>query len=326
MPPKDDPHAAPAPAPAPAQFTPAQMRDVLSKTTAATNAATTAMREAITSLPELIAAAIARQQPAAVANAAADPAVPAHPFSRDLRDRRVPDFWEHNPRAWFVIHDDHFATAAAATPLTQSKKFKHLLPLLTQPAVVKLNRFITNLPDTVYDLSKAALILHFERPREEMIAELHGLSALDGRTAVDFLEHMRSLQAGDAEHGLFRHIFVKSLPKYVSAIVSSHDSLDEMAAAADVVLWTVPRESAATLPATSPTEDFSISAVQRQSSSAPAQHRSQLSDGLCFIHQRWGRDAYHCALPDTCRMKDIVRPRRNQDRRQFSGNANVGRR
>ena len=318
MPPKDDPQAQGAQGnPPPAHITQAQMRDVLQRSTNATKEATTAMKEAIASLPELIAAAMARQ-PAAVPAVPAAAAAPA-PSLRELRDRRVPDFWEHNPRAWFVIIDDHFATAA--TPLTQLKKFKFLLPLLTQPAVVKLNRFMTTPPDTVYDLSKNALILHFERPKEEMIAELHGLCSLGGRTAVDFLEHMRSLQVGDAEHGLFRHIFVKSLPKYVSAIVSSHDSLDEMAAAADVVLRTVPQESSA---AASPVDDFQVAAVARASTSAQA--RSQLLDGLCFIHQRWGRDSYHCALPDTCRMRDVVRPRRVQDRRQHSGNANAGRR
>ena len=314
MPPKDDPHAQGG-TPPPAQITQAQMRDVLTRSTNATKEATNAMKEAIASLPELIAAAMARQPAAPAAQAAAPPP----PSLRDLRDRRVPDFWEHNPRAWFVVLDDHFSSST--TPLTQLKKFKLLLPLLTQPAVVKLNRFMAAPPDTVYDLSKNALILHFERPKEEMIAELHGLSSLDGRTAVDFLEHMRSLQVGDAEHGLFRHIFVKSLPKYVSAIVSSHESLDEMAAAADVILRTVPRESSAVI---TPSDDFQVSAINR--SQASTQSRTQLVDGLCFIHQRWGRDAYHCALPDSCRMKDVVRPRRMQERRHNQGNGNAGRR
>ena len=69
-----------------------------------------------------------------------------------------------------------------------------------------------------------------------MIKELFNLSSLGDMTAVDFLECMRSLQPGEQENGLFKHIFPKALPKYVTGIVSHHATLDEMAAAADVVL------------------------------------------------------------------------------------------
>ena len=120
-----------------------------------------------------------------------------------------------------------------------------MLPLLSAPAVKKVTRFIAAPPLTVYALAKTSLIRHFERPKEEMIAELIGLTSLGDRTAVDFLEHMRTLQPGEAENSLFRHIFIRSLPKYVSAIVSSQDDIDAMAAAADTILRTVPAPATA---------------------------------------------------------------------------------
>ena len=268
---------------------------------AITNAAN-AMRDAITALPGLLAQALAHRGDDAVAQPAAA-AGPVTPRPRDLRDRRVPDFWEHDPAAWFQVLDDHFSTAT--TPLTELAKFKILLPLLATAAVKKVSRFIATPPATVYTLARTSLIRHFERPKEEMIKELIGLTSLGDRTAVDFLEHMRTLQPGEAENSLFRHIFVRSLPKYVGAIVSDKEDLDDMATAADVILRTVP------LPPNVPVqEDLNLAAV------ASTHPRSQLVDGLCHIHAQWGRDSYHCALPDSCRMKDVVRPRPTGNRRR----------
>ena len=89
--------------------------------TAAITNATNAMRDAIAALPALLAQALAQRGDA---QPAAEPVVPR---PRDLRDRRVPDFWEHDPAAWFQVLDDHFSTAS--TPLTELAKFKILLPL-----------------------------------------------------------------------------------------------------------------------------------------------------------------------------------------------------
>ena len=283
---------------------------------AAVDESTKAMKDALLALPAMLATALAKSAPAATpANQAAAPA-PA-PIPRELRDRRVPDFWEHNPRAWFVILDGHFA--AANTPPTERAKFGLLLPLLTTAAVKKLSRFIAAPTDDVYSKCKEALLRHFERSKEEMIDELFHLSSLGDMTAVDFLEHMRSLQPGEAENGLFKHIFVRALPRHVTGIVSHHASLDDMAAAADVVLRAVPTPDASIAPAPSIREDLHVDAVRRD----------QLVGGLCFIHSRYGREAYSCALPDQCRMKNQTRPRTSRQpsgqRGQRPGNAAAGR-
>ena len=299
----------------------AALLDVVEKSTQATQAATDAVKDALLALPNMLAAALAQNNGAAAqegaaqpqANAAAIAPTLAQTTARELRDRRVPDFWEHDPRAWFVILDAHFA--AATTAPTQQAKFGLMLPLLTTAAAKKLSRFIAAPPADVYTKCKEALLRHFERAKEEMIEELFNLSSLGDMTAVDFLEYMRSLQPGEAETGLFKHIFVKALPKHVTGIVSHHQTLDEMAAAADVVLRAVPDTGT---PLTSPIrDDPHVDAVRRD----------QLVGGLCFIHSRYGREAYSCALPDQCRMKNQTRPRRSPagQQRPRSGNASAGR-
>ena len=280
---------------------------------------TNAVKDAILALPNLLAAALANTGANAAVGAAAvaaansgAAAAPVPPASRELRDRRVPDFWEHDPRAWFVILDAHFT--AATTPPSEQVKFSLMLPLLTTSAVKKLSRFIAAPPADVYTKCQESLLRHFERSKEEMIEELFNLKSLGDMTAVDFLEYMRSLQPGEQENGLFKHIFVKALPRHVTGIVSHHESLDDMAAAADVVLRAVPDTGT---PLTTIREDPHVDAVRRD----------QLVGGLCFIHSRYGREAYSCALPDQCRIKHQTRPRRSgaTPRTPRSGNAAAGR-
>ena len=163
---------------------------------------------------------------------------------------------------------------------------------------------------------------HFERSEEEMITELLGLTSLGDRSAVDFPEYMRTLQAPDPETKMFRCIFLRSLPTRVAAIVSNLPDLDAMAAAADVILRSVPERAAA--PDTLTSED-SISAL-----SLP---RDAMVDGLCSIHHQYGRDAYKCASPNLCKMKKILKKRPARSSGTFNpaprsgaaGNAPAGR-
>ena len=82
-----------------------------------------------------------------------------------------------------------------------------------------------------------------------------------------------------------------------------------MAVAADVVLRAVPHQPVV------------ASVASSSASSSVAAHipRDQLTDGLCFIHLRHGKNAFNCACPDTCKMKHILKKRT-----QRSGNAPAG--
>ena len=99
----------------------------------AATASTEAMRQALLSLPDLLAAALTKAGTGAGTGAGAaanaNPPIARTVTPRDLRDRKVPDFWEHNPKAWFVIFENH--VNSASTALTEPQKFALLLPLLT---------------------------------------------------------------------------------------------------------------------------------------------------------------------------------------------------
>lgn len=92
------------------------------------------------------------------------------------------------------------AHLAQANPLLdQQAKFTLLLRIIQGPAVKKIVRLVKPPTTTVYNKAKEIFICHFKPDENDMIAELLGLTSLVDRTAINFLEHMRSLQAGDTE-------------------------------------------------------------------------------------------------------------------------------
>ena len=287
------------------EFSPA-VRRLIRETRQASNEATASVAEAIAALPDMLATALARAPPgvAAVDGAAVPPALPREP-----RDRRVPDFWEQAPAAWFRILDRHFTTSAGRQNLTEAHKFDLLLPLLQGPAVKLVLRLVHNPPDNVFTVAKDTLVRHFSKTPEDMAAELHGLSSFGERTAIEHLEHMRSLQPNDPETALFRHIFLQCVPSHVRPSVSSIQDLSEMAKATDTALATTPATLAVSMVGDCAV-DCGVDAV-----SLP---RDKLSDGLCFIHARYGQDAHKCAS-NLCKMRKTIKKKV-----RGSGNAPAG--
>ena len=291
MPPKEDEGQRQAAAAPPAQVSPTFLKDMLLKSTTASNNATKAMQDTLAALPALLAQALSDANKNAAAASKSD-------RPRNLHDRKVPDFWENKPTSWFHVFESHLDQA---TEHTERSKFALLLPLLTTAAVNKVDRLVKAPPADVYTVAKEKLLAHFERDPLDMAAELGALSSIGDDTAVTFLEYMRSLQPGEAETTLFKHIFLRCLPAHVSSVVAHHPTLDEMAKAADLVLKVVPGDSQPKL---------SVNAL------SPDHPRDKLVEGLCAVHAKFGRDAYHC-LHSSCKMKGVIKKK--------SGNANAGR-
>ena len=43
--------------------------------------------------------------------------------------------------------------------------------------------------------------------------------------------------------------------------------------------------------------------------SAGARPTHKRSGGLCPVHTKWGKEAYRCSKPASCRMHNVIRPR-----------------
>ena len=168
MPPKLDT----ADVPDDGEFSPAVVR-LIRETRKASEDASASVAEVLAALPNMLATALAQapragDAAAAVpAGAAAAVAAVAGPpaLSRDARDRRVPDFWEQAPAAWFRILDRHF-TSTGRADMSEAHKFDLLLPLLQDAAVKLILRLVHNPPDDVYTVAKRTLVRHFAKTPE----------------------------------------------------------------------------------------------------------------------------------------------------------------
>ena len=120
---------------------------------------------------------------------------------------------------------------------------------------------------------------------------------------------MRSLLPGVPDNALFEAIFIDLLPADARNAAVKHDVLEDMAEAADKVLAEAPASTV-------------ISSLDHSCDGAVAQitqpTKKTKDPSLCYVHNRYGREAYRCASPRNCRMKDVIS-------KPAQGNAKAGR-
>ena len=221
----------------------------------------------------------------------------------------VPKLWESEPAAWFQVFRGHYAPRN----LTQQALFNALLPLIPPSAVALCRPFVgSNAPD-VFDRVEELLLRRFGLSPMERGKALIECTSLGDRTPEEMFQHMRSLQPGEPEGVMFRYVFVSLLPDIVREVVSSMDSLDDMARTADSILQS---NTSSRINALGLTSDDQVAAVRRPSPHRSAARPSPGRD-LCRTHSRYGQDAYRCDRPSVCPMRNVIRT---------PGNANAGRR
>ena len=230
---------------------------------------------------------------------------------------KLPKFWEEEPEAWFSVFRGHFA--GRDPPVEELALFNRMLPLLPTLAVSLCRPLVNNPPQDVFAQAQKLLLKHYQLSPAERGRRLANCTSLGDRTPTAMLQYMRTLQPGEQEGVLFRHIFVNLLPDVVREIVSSIDDLDELATTAT----TVYESNAAALVSSVASDDVAqVNAVRRSPRPRPQGNggnpRRRAGVTLCKTHSRYGRDAYKCDRPDFCPMRDIVRV-------PSAGNASAGR-
>ena len=213
-----------------------------------------------------------------------------------------------------------------------------MLAFLSTAALCQIDHLIDAPPADAYTKAKTALSKHFRRSKIEMVEELLALTSLGDRKPTDFLRYMRSLQPGEAETTIFRVIFLRCLPQNAKDAAISHQDIDQAAEAAETVLSAPSSRAtvnavASHAPVSSDSDDpddeaHEVNAVTRPSrpssrtTSVSTSSASHPSGSLCYIHETHGANAYSCADPDHCKMRSILKKRKQKS---GSGNAKAGR-
>ena len=153
------------------------------------------------------------------------------------------------------------------------------------------------------------------------------------RLPSEFLDHALGLLPDVKTY--FEIILLDALPPNARVAALQHSDLRAMARAADAVVLENRAEAEAS-PATVAVNALSlldgdvdsagvipppltptVAAVSRDS-------RGKKNDSLCPTHARWGKKAYKCQSPSTCRMSRVVIPRPVVSPQAASGNGKAG--
>lgn len=248
---------------------------------------------------------------------------------------RAPAFTSHDPNLWFTILDVNFKAHNITSSLL---KFSHACTLLPPDVVSQVPETIASASssDTPYEDLKAAVLNRLQSSITARLQDLLSKEELGNEKPSDLLRRMKRLLGDKSEtfdQTVFAHLFYQRLPAALQRnLFSVKDKLPlhDLAKLADDYMASTPAEpstSLSTVTASTDTqqlahlitqltlkvnsleERLSDSLRQRPRSPSPRRSRQRSSSrnrtpGVCFYHDRFGKDAFKCTKP--CSFNDQV--------------------
>ena len=300
-------------------------------------------QEVLDAITQAVAAAQAanpNQNAATLAAAAATAAIAVKDEGTDggvvaAVSHQIPDIWEEDVKGYFAI----FEAACVKKKITQDEtKYSHLLAALT-PAVRK--RMVGHLPEpgeegALYETLKNKIKNTYTRTPAERAREVMDVFNLGDRDPLHLLSYMQGLlpDKKDQDNIFFRTIWLDAIPESIKDQLLGDDESEEgadleaLAKKATRILkgrknrssrvHTVRSLSPMPLEVSTPSgSDPLVNAVQQQSG---AKSKVRGKKGyVCQNHMRYPGNAYRCAEPDKCLLRDVIVP-------APSGNAGANRR
>ena len=235
------------------------------------------------------------------AAAAATPVIPRS-------EKKLAEFWTSRPRMWFRLFDGQFPAT-----MSEDLRFNTLLNHLPSAALPFVDHVLRAPGQDPFTRAKTCLVKHYEVSLRDRARILRSLTSLGDKTPTEMLHYMRSLLPGCPDNSLFEVIFIDLLPPNARDAAVKHELSDDMAEAADKVLAEAP-----TSPAITAVIDGDMSLSQVQRGSTPSSGRKTRDTTLCYVHARYGKGAWRCSSPKTCRMREVISKPNNSP---ASGNA-----
>ena len=221
---------------------------------------------------------------------------------------KLPELWQHNPRAWF----QHVEAQFQLRGVTQdSTKYFYVVAALDSSTTARAMTLLEAPPAVgKYDALKALLLRLFELSELEKADRLLSLNGLGDGKPSELMEKMLSVLGSADPAFLFTHIFLRQLPAPVrtalasSPLATAKDYRALSAEADRVFLASRQQFVHALLPhhaAPPPPMDDCVDTA------AAVTARRQPDDGLCYYHARFGAKAKQCRKPCSYRVQGNAR-------------------
>ncbi|XP_050707626.1 uncharacterized protein LOC126992843 [Eriocheir sinensis] len=255
---------------------------------------------------------------------------------RGVASFRGPTFTSHEPTLWFTILEVNFKPHRITTSLT---KFSHATALIPLDVLSQVSDTISKAAssDTPYEDLKAAILSRLEPSVTTRLQEMLSKEELGNEKPSDLLRRMKRLlgekyESFDKE--VFSHLFYQRLPPHIQQglfTVKNTLSLEGLAKLADDFLASSPAAPQPTVSSVADTTgvqqlaalvsqlSLEVSALKeevrgrpRRRSPSPHPHRRRSrsdsrprrTPGVCYYHNRFGRDARKCTSP--CTFQDSL--------------------
>lgn len=228
---------------------------------------------------------------------------------------RLPLFWRHSPREWFIHVEAVFDVHRLRSDLSRAN---HVVAALDEEGVRAIRDLIG--PKVCYETLKQRLIAIFAVPQSARFRSFVQPGGLGDRRPTQLLRDMRSILPDGIGEDALKQFWLQKLPATTSAIIAGQDgSLEDLAERADRVMEAGPSFDLHAVNSTDASTDRfrtmenAIAALTTQvanlvtlqaaakpyhgRSRSRSKSRNNNNKNLCFYHDRFGADAKNCRPP-----------------------------
>lgn len=225
----------------------------------------------------------------------------------DAVSLRLPQFWPHSVRAWFLHAEANFATRGVRSDLS---KFNHVLSSLDEKSLGLISDILNRTPEkgSSYEWIKTQLLKRFELSVQERIDMILDLPPSD-RKPSEQLRYMRSIYAPEnPEDPIFARVFWRTLPADVVTALSCVGSLTLEEAAERADLAYINNRLAKTTSGRVTSVDAvavadAVAGVSRRAGRTGI-NRKEAEEDLCYYHRTYGNKAQKCRKPCTFKKQE----------------------
>lgn len=136
--------------------------------------------------------------------------------------QKIPDFWEDQPRVWFI------RTEAILAPqkMGEDNKFNVVVSKLTKDAIVQVTDLLFQPPENKYEALKTRLLQIYEESESRQVQKLIGEMELGEQKPSQLLRRMRELARGKIPDETLRILWQGHLPQSARAVLAVTETLD----------------------------------------------------------------------------------------------------
>lgn len=248
----------------------------------------------------------------------------------DIRNVKVPPFWQSNAELWFVQLEAQFYTHKVTS---DSAKYYSVISTLDSSVLQRISDLLLKPPETgKYKHLKEQLIARFTDSQETQLRRLLTELQLEDRRPSQLLREMKSLAGDKFTEDIIKTLWLQRLPVRVQEVLAVTDTLEasKMADIADKILEVPDMNSGAicSVNATSATRHeadpgvlaqlqeqvmqltLAVQELKKQNGHYQARRNStfrprsksrtrstERSRGECYYHNRFGDKARKCSEP-----------------------------